>query len=175
MMKRLFATLAAALVTLAALCDSFNDSTVLSQQQWRHALAIVAQNTALNDGYGLPTAQFDEQNPTGYTLDDLNVQYQGKHNWDNTYAQLKKQENDAGNVAAVRQLAGSLASKVTAELQHYVEAQTPTADDTDIVAIDTVGFETVDDQEQEADAPALSRPPLSSLCFLSWCCSWRQV
>ncbi len=154
-MKRIIIALAAALVTLAALCQSFNDSTVLTQQQWQHALAIVAQNTALNDGYGQATAQFDERNPQGYTLDDLNEQYRGKRNWDDIYAQLKKRENDGGNVAAIKQLSGSLAGSVATELQRYVEGQEAPAPAPapvgDSMAIDTTGFETVVAPEQEAE------------------------
>jgi len=122
-MKRIIASFAAVLVALTALCQSFNDSTVLTQQQWQHALAIIAQNTALNDGYGQATADFQARNPEGYTLDDLNAVYEGKKNWNETYSQLKKRENDGGNVATVKQLAGGLAGGVATELRNYVEAK----------------------------------------------------
>lgn len=126
-MKRIFVSLAAALVALAAVCQSFSDSTVLTQQQWQHALAIIAQNTALNDGYGQATADFQGRNPEGYTLDDLNTIYEGKRNWNEIYGALKKRENDGGNVAAIKQLAGGLASNVATELKNYIEAQNAAA------------------------------------------------
>lgn len=148
-MKRTIATLAAVLVAVAAWCQSFNDSTVLTQQQWQHALAIIAQNTALNDGYGQATADFQGRNPEGYTLDDLNAVYEGKRNWNETYSSLKKRENDGGNVASIKQLAGGLAGNVATELKNYVEAQNAPADTVAEVLVDTVGTTPVPVAEPE--------------------------
>ena len=122
-MKRIFAATIAIALAMVAWCQEFNDSTILTQAQWQHALAIVAQHNAENDGYGQATANFEANNPEGYTLDALNAAYAGNSKWDQIYIQLKKLENDGGRVADVKQLAGGLAGTVTSELQAFVEGQ----------------------------------------------------
>lgn len=108
---------------MAAWGLEINDSTPLTQQQWNHALAIVAQKNAYNDGYGQTTADFERANPSGYTLDELNAVYKGKHNWDATYNSLKQHEGKTpGNVGAIKKLAGGLASNVQADLKQYLES-----------------------------------------------------
>lgn len=140
-MNRIITTLAAVLMALAAVCQSYSDSTALTQQQWQHALAIVAQNNALNDGYGQATADFESRSPEGYTLDDLNEVYKGKRNWDATYSQLKKMENDGGTVARVKELAGGLARNVDSELRQYVDSHPAVADP--VPAADTAAVDTL--------------------------------
>ena len=122
MKTRTFAIIAAMLLAVSAMAQAFGDSTSLNTQQWNHALAIVAQLNALNDGYGQATADFESRNPEGYSLDDLNNVYKGKRNWDDNYAQYKKRENEKGTVADVKKLAGGLATNVEAELKRYMES-----------------------------------------------------
>ena len=154
-MKRILATCAAVAIALAAWCQ-LDDSTTLSQQQWQHALAIVAQTNVLNDGYGQPTGDFEARSPEGYTLDDLNTAYKGKRNWDDMYRDLKSRENDGGTVGDVKKLAGGLAVNVESQLKKYLEAQ-PAPHATAAVQIDTLADENVPpvqqlpDEEQQAE------------------------
>lgn len=137
-MKRIIAATIAIALAVVAWCQEFNDSTVLTQAQWQHALAIVAQHNAQNSGYSQATVDFEANNPEGYTLDDLNTAYAGNSEWDQIYTQLKKLENDGGRVADVKQLAGGLAGAVTNELQAYVEGQIL---EVDPVKADTISIE----------------------------------
>ncbi len=74
-------------------------------QQWRHGVALCAQEGALKAGYGRPTVQLDRDFPNGFTLDDLNSVYSDCAGWDNLYASLKSLETSPADNAALLQLA----------------------------------------------------------------------
>lgn len=137
------------------------DSTRLNQSQWQHALAIVAQNEALEAGYGQPTQSFADAAPNGaYTLEDLNNVYGQNSKWSEVYHRLKIIENNEGSIADIRREAGRLAPQVTKQLSAFL-AKAPgeptepqpvpaVADSTPVIA-------------SEADTPAKPAKPSRTL------------
>lgn len=110
------------MMMLAAMAQS-SDSTALTPTQWQHALAVIAQYEALNAGYGQKTEDFEAQSPQGYTLDDLDATYRSQAQWEPVYNRLKALENDGGNMARIKQLAGSLAPHVERDMNRFRQAQ----------------------------------------------------
>ncbi len=121
-MKKLITTCLAIMMMLVAMAQA-NDSTVLTSTQWQHALAVIAQYEALNSGYGQKTETFEAQAPQGYTLDDLDATYRSQSQWEAVYNRLKALENDGGNMAKIKQLAGSLAQHVERDMTQYLQSQ----------------------------------------------------
>lgn len=118
-MKKLITISLAAMMMMVAMAQG--DSTALTQQQWQHALAVIAQYEALNGGYGQKTDDFEAQAPQGYTLDDLDAVYRPQSQWEPVYNRLKALENDGGNMARVKQLAGALAQHVERDMTRYLQ------------------------------------------------------
>ncbi len=80
-------------------------SQPLPADQWRHGVALCAQMSAVDGGYGLPTGQLDRDFPNGFTLDDLNSVYSDCTGWNVVYAELKRQEATPADGASLHQLA----------------------------------------------------------------------
>jgi len=100
------------------------DTTALVQEQWRHALAVIAQYEALNAGYGQKTETFEAQSPQGYTLDDLDATYRSQPKWQAVYTRLKALENEDGTMGRVKEIAGDLSPMVAQDMSKYL-AQHP--------------------------------------------------
>lgn len=107
------------MMVLVAMAQN-NDSTALTSTQWQHALAVIAQYEALNGGYGQKTETFESQAPQGYTLDDLDATYRSQSQWEPVYSRLKALENDGGNMARIKQLAGNLAQMVEKDMNKFL-------------------------------------------------------
>lgn len=94
---------------ISALCMAAVALAVHSQplpaDQWRHGVALCAQMSAVNGGYGLPTDQLDKDFPNGFTLDDLNSVYSDCTGWKVVYAELKSQEAVPADGASLHRLA----------------------------------------------------------------------
>ena len=118
---------------LAAMAQ--NDSTALTPTQWQHALAVIAQYEALNDGYGQKSETFETQSPQGYTLDDLDATYRPQAKWQSVYNRLKALENDGGTMARIKELAGPLAQHVERDMNAYLKKQP--ASEPEVAAADT--------------------------------------
>lgn len=132
-MKRLIITCMACWALLAAMAQS--DSTALTPAQWQHALAVIAQYEALNDGYGQKTETFEAQAPQGYTLDDLDATYRSQPKWQAVYNRLKAMENDGGTMARVKEIAGRLASHVEHDMKTFISAHP--AEQPQVAPVDT--------------------------------------
>lgn len=120
-MKKLIFTLLACSMTLIVNAQT-GDSTQLTQTQWRHALAVIAQYKAIDAGYGQKTETFESQAPQGaYMLDDLDAAYRDQSKWNEVYTQLKALENEDGTMARVKELASpELAKFVTRDMERFM-------------------------------------------------------
>lgn len=161
-MNRLLITIVTLTAALAAWAQNYNDSTLLTTQQWKHAVAIVAQYNAINDGYGQNAQMF----PAEYTLDDLNPTYQGKKTWDNIYNQMKTQENKGGTVADVKALAGNLAGLVEKDLKAYIETSV-TAAQQDTAVIDTTTAQVVEQPVAPVQQEEQQRMPFNMTSLIA--------
>jgi len=82
-----------------ALCAIAQDNVKLSPAQWRHAVAVCAQATAYDQGFGKDPAKLNIDYPQGYTLDDLNQVYRDSGSrWRKIHDQFKKDENRNGTM-----------------------------------------------------------------------------
>ena len=127
------------MMMLAAMAQT-GDSTALTATQWQHALAVIAQYEALNSGYGQRTEDFEAMAPQGYTLDDLDATYRSQSQWQQVYSRLKALENDTGNMASIKQLAGELAPHVERDMKRYL-AQQQQLQQEQVASVDTAAPE----------------------------------
>jgi len=124
-MKR-FIIIMAAIVCLASAAWAQNNRQ-LSPEQWKHAVAVCAQATAYDQGFGKDPAKLNMDYPQGYTLDDLNTVYRDNGpRWRRIYDQFKKDENRNGDMEQLRGLikkSNVWNNLVEPELNKYLENQ----------------------------------------------------
>ena len=104
-MKR-FTLLMAAIICLAtSALAQVSENQTLSTTLWKQGIARCAHYTAYAKGFAKRSDEMVARFPQGYTLDDLNDVYENQgQKWEKIYNEFKKEENNAGSIADLREL-----------------------------------------------------------------------
>ena len=104
-MKR-FTLLMAAIICLAtSALAQVSENQTLSTTLWKQGIARCAHYTAYAKGFAKRSDEMVARFPQGYTLDDLNDVYENQgQKWEKIYNEFKKEENNAGSIADLKEL-----------------------------------------------------------------------
>ena len=104
-MKR-FTLLMAAIICLAtSALAQVSENQTLSMTLWKQGIARCAHYTAYAKGFAKRSDEMVARFPQGYTLDDLNDVYENQgQKWEKIYNEFKKEENNAGSIADLKEL-----------------------------------------------------------------------
>jgi hypothetical protein len=96
----------AAIICLAtSALAQVSENQTLSTTLWKQGIARCAHYTAYAKGFAKRSDEMVARFPQGYTLDDLNDVYENQgQKWEKIYNEFKKEENNAGSIADLKEL-----------------------------------------------------------------------
>lgn len=109
-------------------------TVVLSQSQWNHGLAVIAQTLASDNGYAQKEdKELNSEFPDGYTLDDLKDKYYGKRDdWMKFYNELKAYENKPEDLdklkAVMRGFGPNVVGEFSGAMDRYIKEHPASAE-----------------------------------------------
>jgi len=104
-MKRIILLMAAIACLATSALAQISENQTLSNTLWKQGIARCAHYTAYAKGFAKRSDEMVARFPQGYTLDDLNDVYgnQGQK-WEKIYNEFKKEEDNAGSIADLKDL-----------------------------------------------------------------------